>query len=147
MEICFRLGPFGSFREAAASHATLWPLQRHQSCHRNVPGACNGPWYLFNVTNPAPDRSWYLFHVTIVAPERSWYLCNVTNPATEGSWWQFNVTNRTQERPGKPKGLPRNDQAIYQSCYLIMLLDHVTSQEKRSLPHSDRFHILICQFN
>ena len=28
-----------------------------------------------------------------------------------------------------------------------MLLDHVTNQDKRSLPRSDRFHILLCQFN
>ena len=33
-----------------------WPLRRHWPCHRNVPGPCNALWYLFNVTNPSPDR-------------------------------------------------------------------------------------------
>ena len=87
-------------------------LQRHWPCHCSVPCLCNGPWYLFNVTNPAPDRSWYLFHVTnpaperswclfhvtLLAPDRSWYLFYVTNPAPDRSWYLFQVTNPAPER-------------------------------------------------
>ena len=36
---------------------------------------------------------------------------------------------------------------VARSCCLIMLLDHVTNQDKRSCPLNDQFHILICRFN
>ncbi len=89
-----------------------WPLQQalvpgqcHKSCPRTIPCLFNvtnpapeRSWYLFNVTNTAPERSWYLFNVTNTAPERSWYLFNVTNPAPKRSWYLFHVPNPTPER-------------------------------------------------
>ena len=82
----------------APATATSLALQRHWPCHHNVPGPCNGPLYLFNVTNPPPERSWYLLNVTNPAPERSWYLFNLTNPAHERCWYLFSVTNPALER-------------------------------------------------
>ena len=77
--------------------------QRHWPCCHNVTGPINGPWYLLNITNPAPKRPWYLCNVLNLARERSWYLFNVTNPAAERSTFIFDFAlpmNRSNFRLG-----------------------------------------------